>query len=251
MKYRVLSLALSGALALTLLAGCAGNGTANTPPLSTPSSSPAVSEDLPSQLPSDSPDPSVSPETSLTPDASQAPDASGSPAVSQAPSARPSSKPSTTPSSKPSATPKPTAKPQATPAPTPTPSQPQANVVTSIWNEIATQDLPTLMDVDAATLSALYGIDSSSLVSYVCKIPMMAVHATEFFIAEVKDGQMETVKAGVLKRQAALEQQWSSYLPEQYELVKNYQLVTNGNYILFAISEHNDVAVNAFNSYTK
>lgn len=121
----------------------------------------------------------------------------------------------------------------------------------SVWNEISKLELPTLMDVDAATLASLYGIDTSSLVSYVCKMPMMAVQATEFFIAEVKDGQMDTVKAGILKRQADLEQQWSSYLPEQYELVKNYQLVTNGNYLLFAISDQNDAVVNAFNSYTK
>ena len=36
----------------------------------------------------------------------------------------------------------------------------------------------------------------------------------------------------------------------QLELVENYQLVTSGNYILFAISEYADQAVSAFNSYT-
>ena len=51
MKYRFLALALSGALSLTLLAGCAGNGTANTPALSSPSLSPMVSEARPSQSP--------------------------------------------------------------------------------------------------------------------------------------------------------------------------------------------------------
>ena len=41
------------------------------------------------------------------------------------------------------------------------------------------------------------------------------------------------------------------YLPEQLELVQNYKLVTNGNYILFAVSEYADEAVTAFNAYTK
>ena len=31
----------------------------------------------------------------------------------------------------------------------------------------------------------------------------------------------------------------------------NYKLVTNGNYILFAVSEYADEAVTAFNTYTK
>ena len=75
--------------------------------------------------------------------------------------------------------------------------------------------------------------------------------ATEYFIAQVKDGKMDSVKASLEARQDALDQQWSQYLPEQYELVKNYQLVTNGNYVLFVVSEYADEAVSAFNTYTK
>lgn len=108
-----------------------------------------------------------------------------------------------------------------------------------------------MTELDDSLLSSLYGINASDLVSYKCFMPLMGVHATEFFVAEVKDGKMDTVKAGVEKRQADLDTQWSQYLPEQYELVKNYKLVTNGNYILFAIGEQADQAVSIFNSYTK
>ena len=107
------------------------------------------------------------------------------------------------------------------------------------------------MDADADILSQFYGISADDLVEYVCKMPLMAVHATEFFIAQVKDGKMDAVKAGVEKRQADLYQQWSQYLPDQLELVENYQLVTSGNYILFAVSEYADEAVSAFNTYAK
>ena len=175
---------------------------------------------------------------------------------SQEPESQPSSKPSAAPTTKPSAKPttKPsqTTKPSATPAPTPTPeSKPQTDVVASVWNDISKLDLPNLMELDDSTMSSLYGISASDLVSYKCYMPMMAVHATEFFVAEVKDGKMDTVKAGIAKRQADLQAQWSQYLPEQLELVENYKLVTHGNYVLFAISEQADAAVTAFNTYTK
>ena len=49
------------------------------------------------------------------------------------------------------------------------------------------------MDVDADTLSALYGIDAADLEEYICKMPMMSVQATEFFIAKVKDGKLDAV----------------------------------------------------------
>ena len=242
MNRRFLALALAGTLTLSLLTACGGGNdtpdTETTPPTvestaPVPESSAPVEETTPV------------PESSAPVEESQEPEST--------PSSKPSAAPTTKPTTKPTQKPTETSKPSATPAPTPTPeSKPQTDVVQSVWNEIAALDIPASMsDVDAATLSALYGIDSNDLVSYVCKMPMMSVQATEFFVAEVKDGKMDTVKAGVEKRQADLDTQWSQYLPEQYELVKNYKLVTSGNYILFAVSEYADEAVSAFNTYTK
>ena len=150
------------------------------------------------------------------------------------------------PTAKPTATPKPTAAPTATPAPTP-----ETSVVQSVWNEISALDMPMMTTVNDALLSSIYGINASDLVEYVCKMPAMNTTATEFFIGEVKDGKMDTVKAALEARQAALDEEWSKYLPEQYELVQNYQLVTSGNYVIFVISDQVDEAVSAFNTYAK
>lgn len=229
MNKRILSLALAGVLSLGLLTAC-GGGQDNVPETDTPAvESPSAS---PETEPTPTPEETVLPET--TPPAEESP--------SEEPSDTPSAKPSTPPSSAPSTKP--------TPTPAPVEPEPTVDVVQSTWNAISQLDIPSLSDVDAETLSALYGISTDDLVSYVCKMPAISVQATEFFIAEVKEGKMDAVKAAVEKRQADLVQQWSQYLPEQLELVENYQLVTSGNYILFAISEYADQAVSAFNSYT-
>lgn len=229
MNKRILSLALAGVLSLGLLTAC-GGGQDNVPETDTPAvESPSAS---PETEPTPTPEETGLPET--TPPAEESP--------SEEPSDTPSAKPSTPPSSAPSTKP--------TPTPAPVEPEPTVDVVQSTWNAISQLDIPSLSDVDAETLSALYGISTDDLVSYVCKMPAISVQATEFFIAEVKDGKMDAVKAAVEKRQADLVQQWSQYLPEQLELVENYQLVTSGNYILFAISEYADQAVSAFNSYT-
>ena len=248
MNPRFLSLALAGALSLSLLAGCGSNGESVAP--SEEVTPPQASESV---QPSESPLPSES----LQPEVSEEPSASVTPSDEpEAPSAKPTSKPSAAPTTKPTAKPtaKPTTKPTAKPTPTPAPTQAPADastVINSVWTEISKNEMPALIDLDSDTLSAVYGINSSDLEAYICKMPMMATHATEFFIAKVKDGKMDTVKAAVEKRQDDLEAQWSQYLPEQLELVKNYKLVTNGNYILFAISDSADAAVTAFNTYTK
>lgn len=229
MNKRILSLALAGVLSLGLLTAC-GGGQDNVPETDTPAvESPSAS---PETEPTPTPEETGLPET--TPPAEESP--------SEEPSDTPSAKPSTPPSSAPSTKP--------TPTPAPVEPEPTVDVVQSTWNAISQLDIPSLSDVDAETLSALYGISTDDLVSYVCKMPAISVQATEFFIAEVKEGKMDAVKAAVEKRQADLVQQWSQYLPEQLELVENYQLVTSGNYILFAISEYADQAVSAFNSYT-
>ena len=242
MNHRFLALALAGTMTFGLLTACGGgngDGISQTPDaVTTP---PAVESTTPAPE-------STSPIVEESPDAS--PESSAPVEESAAPSSTPTARPSASakPTTQPTATPKPTAK----PTPTPTPeSKPQTNAVQSTWDDISKLSLPNLTAMDDATLSAMYGINASDLEEYVCMMPLMGVHSTEFFIAEVKDGKMDTVKAGIAKRQADLDAQWSQYLPDQYELVKNYKLVTNGNYVLFAISEYADKAVSIFDSYTK
>lgn len=242
MNHRFLALALAGTMTFGLLTACGGgngDGISQTPDaVTTP---PAVESTTPAPE-------SSSPIVEESPDAS--PESSAPVEESAAPSSTPTAKPSASakPTTQPTATPKPTAK----PTPTPTPeSKPQTNAVQSTWDDISKLSLPNLTAMDDATLSAMYGINASDLEEYVCMMPLMGVHSTEFFIAEVKDGKMDTVKAGIAKRQADLDAQWSQYLPDQYELVKNYKLVTNGNYVLFAVSEYADKAVSIFDSYTK
>lgn len=239
MNHRFLALALAGTLTLSLLTACGGGSdtpdTQTTPP-TVESASPAPESSAP-----------VAETTPAVPESS-------APVTeeSQEPERTPSSKPSAAPTTKPTQKPAESSKPSATPAPTPTPeSKPETDVVASVWNDISALELPSMTELDDSLLSSLYGIDAADLVSYECYMPLMDVHATEFFVAEVKDGKMDTVKAGIAKRQADLDTQWSQYLPEQYELVKNYKLVTNGNYVLFAIGEQADQAVSIFNSYTK
>ena len=123
--------------------------------------------------------------------------------------------------------------------------------LSELWTSMEENlELPMMMELDDDALDFLYGMDAADLESYVGRIPMMNVHATEFFMAKVKDGKMDTVKEVLENRQAALEQQWSMYLPDQYALVQNAKLVVNGNYVLFCIAEDADSVVSLFNDAT-
>lgn len=123
--------------------------------------------------------------------------------------------------------------------------------LSALWTSIMESvEMPSLMELDDETLQLVYGIDPADLESYVARMPFMNVQATEFFLARVKDGKMDTVKEAIEGRQADLVELWSRYLPDQFELVKNYQLVVNGSYVLFCVCGDPDTAVKLFNEAT-
>lgn len=243
MNRRFLTLTLAGVLCVTLLAGC-GGGNAETP-APTPDASAPVTETPSVETPIPETEPPVE-----TPDAGSeetpAPDPETPPAQESTPPAQSPSQQPVKPSPSPENSPAPevTTKPSA-------PAEPQASVVQSVWKEISALELPSLTSLDDETLKALYGIDAADLEEYIAQIPLANVQATEFFIAKVKDGSMDTVKAAVQGRQKDLVDSWSQYLPAQLELVEDYQLVVNGSYIFFAVSYEADTAAGIFNSYTK
>ncbi len=231
-KFHFPALITLGALSLSLILSACGGKDVSESTSPAPTDTPAISESAaPSELP----------------------DSTGSTEPSDAPETSPAE--SSTPSSKPQGTAKPSSKPSEAPsqAPSEAPSEKpsEGSKVQAVWDSISQLELPAFMDMDKDVLSALYGIDESDLVEYIGKVPLMNVQATEFFIAQVQLGKMDTVKADIAKRQADLESQWSQYLPEQLELVKNYKLVTSGDYVMFAVTQYADQAVNAFNDCTK
>jgi len=232
------ALFLTGALTLSVLSGCGGQNGGGTPSLPPQSGTPAPVETV---------EPESTPVPTLPPAAVETP-AGGSDVQGQNPPE----------SIAPAPKPQPTKDPAPAPTPadgnsTPTPALPEepAGVVQAVWDRIEAEvELPSFMDMDSEVRTALYGIDSGDLEDYIGKVPLMNVQATEIFIARVKEGRMDAVRAGVEQRQADLQAQWSSYLPEQLELVENYKLVTNGDYLLFAVSYEADQLVQIFNDCT-
>ena len=238
MNKKFIALALSGALTLSLLAACGSpDAEGTTPPVSTP---PATESLTPTPTPSPEVTPSETPEPteSAQPSETPGPSESTQPSESQKPSESP--KPSET--QKPSESPKPSESQQPS-------ESPSASVVQSIWNEVADLDRPDMMDMDAALLSDLYGIESSDLVEFIGKMPLMSAHVNEFLIAQCAPGRVDAVKAACEARLETLKA--GNMYPETLTLLENYKLVTSGDYILFCIDEHADAMVEAFNTYAK
>ncbi len=100
------------------------------------------------------------------------------------------------------------------------------------FNEMAT------MDITTEELSSLYGINTENVEQVIGKMPMMNVQASMYVLIQAKDGAVDTVKAELDQYATKYEEQWSTYLPEQYELVKNRKTGVVGNTVYMIIAEN-------------
>ncbi|MEG1828438.1 MAG: DUF4358 domain-containing protein, partial [Cellulosilyticaceae bacterium] len=164
------------------------------------------------------------------------------------------SKPETKPEVKPE-TNKPAVKPEASKPETKPEVKPEEVTLSAgeIVDKItANIEIPANMNMDAQMFADTYGIDTALLKSYQVNMPMMVVHASEVAVFELKDVKdASKVLSGINKRYEQMYETWSTYLPDQFELVKNYKTAQKGNYVLFVISDEASTIVSNFNSLSK
>ncbi len=100
------------------------------------------------------------------------------------------------------------------------------------FNEMAT------MDITMETLNTMYQITADEVEAVIGKMPMMNVQASMYLVIQAKDGAVDSVKTKVENYGTAYEEQWATYLPAQYELVKQRKIGVKGNYVYLIVSEN-------------
>ena len=104
------------------------------------------------------------------------------------------------------------------------------------------------MVLDEEMINVCYTeLDLNDLADYYGSTPMMMVHATEIAVFRPADkAAAKNVKSAIQTRVDDLYNIWSQYLPMQFELVENYQVVEKNGYILFVVAEEADKIVDQF-----
>lgn len=86
-----------------------------------------------------------------------------------------------------------------------------------------------------------YDINPEDVAEAEVKMAMMNVKSNELAIIKVKDSsKVEDIKKLVEKRGEDLDKQWSTYLADQHELVKNRKIKVIGNYVILIIDKEAD-----------
>lgn len=102
------------------------------------------------------------------------------------------------------------------------------------------QIFSSLMEVSDDLLTSQYGIEKGMVEEYLIKMPMMITSSNTYMIIKPTKGNKEAVKEKINTYMTNLEEQWKTYLPDQYELVQNRLEKEYGDYLIYIISKDNE-----------
>lgn len=167
--------------------------------------------------------------------------------------------PSPKPSTNPAATPQPSVLPIATTSPSPKPtSEPDPEIPSSevtsaaIAAKLAADSgLGPLLAVDSKKIKEIYGIDKETqLIDGSFYLPKMTIQAGEFSIVQLKSDQsFSDIEAAFKLRAETVQAAFESYLQDQYDQAQNYQIIQNGQFVLFSITPDQKKTADIFNSF--
>lgn len=208
-------------------------------PTNAPTSTPAPTKEPAKKAATTKPKNTAAPAPAATPKPTKNPEA-----------VQPTQKPAATP--KPTSTPKPTVKPSATPKPTEKPADEVTTfaIIAKLKKEV---EMGALVELEATQIQDNYDINpETQLEEYSFNQAMIMIQAGELTVVKLKSDQdYEAVAAGFEKRAETIKKSFENYLPDQYELAKDYQIVRNGKYVLFSVSTDQEKAAEVFNSFFK
>lgn len=112
-----------------------------------------------------------------------------------------------------------------------------ATVNTKISSEGGFDEM-RMVEVDEDTLKTTFGIDETAVSEFVGKVPLVNITSSMYVILKAKDGQVDAVKQKLEAYGTSYEKEWESYLPEQYNLVKQRQIGNIGNYVYCIVADN-------------
>ena len=100
-----------------------------------------------------------------------------------------------------------------------------------------------LMEVTKDDVEVLTGVNPEDLEEFLIKNSVMT-QASSYYILKPKSGKKEAVKEVMNNYMTTVEENWKTYLPDQYELVKNRLEEEYGEYLIYIIASDNELVYN-------
>lgn len=105
-------------------------------------------------------------------------------------------------------------------------------------------DLSKMQVIDNGYAVSTFLIDEDKIQDIIGKSPIINTKSSMYVVIKTDENNLQEVKMSLESYGKEYENQWSTYLPDQYELVKNREIGIKGNYVYMIISENPEEIVN-------
>lgn len=116
----------------------------------------------------------------------------------------------------------------------------------AVLNELKNAKLPllgTMMNVELDQIENILKLKKEQVSEFLMQTPMMMTQSSTYIVIKPADGQEKEVTAAINKYMEELEKQWSTYLPNQHEIVKNRTFKKIGDYLVMVATENNKIII--------
>ncbi len=93
-------------------------------------------------------------------------------------------------------------------------------------------------NIDKSLAVSTFNIEENDIIEVIGKMPLINIKSSMYIVIKVKDGKQEIVKQKLEEYAVEYEKQWSNYLEDQYNLVKNKEIGIVGEYVYLIIADN-------------
>lgn len=113
-------------------------------------------------------------------------------------------------------------------------------------------DLPDMRDISEDELDVLYGINKADIAYFAGCVTTDSLSKDEVIVIEAMDeGEANTIRDRLQDHYDKILAECKEYLPEEYEVVQNCNVVKDGIYVTLFISTDAEEMNKIYNSYVK
>ena len=105
-------------------------------------------------------------------------------------------------------------------------------------------DISKMQVIDKGYAISTFLIDEDKIQDIIGKSPIINTKSSMYVVIKTDENNLQEVKMSLESYGREYENQWSTYLPDQYELVKSREIGIKGNYVYMIISENPEEIVN-------
>ncbi len=114
----------------------------------------------------------------------------------------------------------------------------------AVWKKIEESAHPLLFENTKEARLEDFDISSADVAEFKAVISNKETSVSFYVIVRPKNGKADNVKRSMNQYMKTLDKKWSTYLPDEYKLVKNYMDTEVGSYLVYIVSKDNQLVLN-------